>query len=726
MSYQIRRWLGFVAVVGVMASLPAGVSFGAVAATVTLTSSANLAVFGQPVTLTAAVSSAASGLVTFYDGVTVLGIRTVTGGQAALTTSLLSSGTHLLHAYYGGSASYTASVSASITLTVNALPANGFQLVANPGSSSGTVNGPASMAVGDFNGDGKADVAVANSKSGNVSVLLGSGDGAFRPAVDYPLGGSPNSVVAGDFNGDGYTDLAVGNGQTVSVLLGNGDGTFQAPAQYAASAGLQSLAVGDFNGDGIADLVVASAITAGFEVGQPVPLGGVIILLGNGDGTFQPQVSISGAGGNAVVVGDFNGDGKADLAVVSAGLYCNMVGICDGFAPGGLSILLGNGDGTFRAQVTYPNVNGDSVVTGDFNGDGKTDLAIGVAGTSAELIFFGDVDVLLGNGDGTFQPGVIYPTIEGTGDSSIVTGDFNGDGKPDLAVVAVGVTMLFGKGDGTFPTTAEYSANQTVIAVGSFNGDGRTDLAGTTGNGVNALLGAMTSVPSINAGGIVNAASLKSGPVAPGSIATAFGTFSISSASAPGTPLPTSLAGLSIQFGSVFTAPLFSVSANQVNFQVPWGVYIGLPISAMLNSQLGPDQAIGIAEVAPGIFSTNGQGTGQGAILDAAYVLVDAANPATAGASIVQIYCTGLGPVTHQPADGAAALSNPLSTALYPPTVSIGGATATVLFSGLTPGAVGLDQVNALVPAGSSKGAAVPVVISIYGAASNIVTMAVQ
>jgi uncharacterized protein (TIGR03437 family) len=411
--------------------------------------------------------------------------------------------------------------------------------------------------------------------------------------------------------------------------------------------------------------------------------------------------------------------------VVSAGLYCNINGGCSGFAPGGLSILLGNGDGTFRAPVTYPNVNGDSVAIGDFNGDGKTDLAIGVAATSAELIFSGYVDVLLGKGDGTFQPGVTYPSL-GDGDSSIVTGDFNGDGKPDLAVVAADVSVLFGKGDGTFPTTADYPASPSVIAVGSFTGDGRMDLAAATGNGVNVLLGAMTSVPSINAGGIVNAASFRPGPVAAGSIVTAFGTFPASSESAAGSPLPTSLAGLSIQFGDVFIAPLFSVSANQVNFQVPWGVYIGLPISAMLNGQLGAGQAISFAEFAPGIFSTNSQGTGQGAILDAAYGLVDAANPATAGASIVQIFCTGLGAVTNQPADGAAALSDPLSMTLAPPVVMIGGASASVQFSGLTPGAVGLYQVNALVPVGSSKGAAVPVVISIAGAASNIVTMAVQ
>ena len=682
-----------------------------------LTSSANPATFGQSVTLTATISPAASGSgsVTFYDGVTVLGTRALLNGRATLTTSLLASGTRLLRAYYGGNTSYTPSTSASMMQTVSALPANGFQQIANPGPGSGTVAAPLSMAVGDFNEDGTGDIAVADSNTGNVSVLLGNGDGTFQSAVNLPLGGSPNSVAVGDFNGDGHTDLTVSNGDSVSVLLGNGDGTFQAAVPYTAGVGPQGLAVGDFNGDGKADIAVVNT-------------SGVSILLGNGDGTFQAAVNVSGAGGNAIAAGDFNGDGTADLGVMSPGCYLNMLALCSGFTPGDVSVLLGNGDGTFRAPVIYPNASGDSVVIGDFNGDGKADLAIGVAGVSAKLIFYGDVEVLLGKGDGTFQPAVNYP-LPGSGAHSIVAGDFNGDGKTDLAVVSAGVTVLLGKGDGTFPTMVEYPSSSSVIAVGSFNGDGRTDLAAATGNGVNVLLGTTTSVPSINAGGVVNAASLKAGPLAPGSIAAAFGSFPVNSSSAvSGAPLPNSLAGLSIQFGDRLPAPLFAVSGSQVNFQVPWDVFAvsAFTISATLNGQPSFDQTINIASFAPGIFSANSQGTGQGAILDSAYRLAGPTNPATAGSSIVQIYCTGLGPVINQPLDGSAAVSNPLSTTQYPPLVTIGGAPATVLFSGLTPGGVGLYQVNARVPEGSSKGAAVPVVISIEGVVSNTVTMAVQ
>ena len=239
-----------------------------------------------------------------------------------------------------------------------------------------------------------------------------------------------------------------------------------------------------------------------------------------------------------------------------------------------------------------------------------------------------------------------------------------------------------------------------------------------------------TTVPSINTGAVVNAASFAAGsPVAPGSIATVFGNFLVSSlTTSSGTPLPNNLAGLSMQFGSGVKVPLFAVSSGQVNFQVPWelAVQSQSPLSATINGQTSGAQTVNLAVFAPGIFSMNAQGTGQGAILDASYRLVDSSNPATAGSTVIQIFCTGLGSVTNQPASGSAALSNPPSSTTTTPTVMIGGAQASVQFSGLAPGSVGEYQVNALVPAGSAKGSAVPVVISIGGATSNTVTIAVQ
>jgi uncharacterized protein (TIGR03437 family) len=236
--------------------------------------------------------------------------------------------------------------------------------------------------------------------------------------------------------------------------------------------------------------------------------------------------------------------------------------------------------------------------------------------------------------------------------------------------------------------------------------------------------------PSINAGGVVNAASFAAGlPTAPGSIASAFGSFLVTSLTiASGVPLPDSLGGLSLQFGSGIKVPLFAVSGGQVNFQVPWelAVQSQSPLHATINGQTSAAQTVNLAVFAPGIFSTNAQGTGQGAILDSSYRLVDFSNPATAGSTVIQIYCTGLGAVTNQPASGSAALGDPLSYTMTYPTVMVGGAQASVLFSGLAPGSVGEYQVNALVPAGSAKGSAVQVVIAIGGATSNAVTIAVQ
>ncbi|MGA2588656.1 MAG: hypothetical protein ABSH32_01960 [Bryobacteraceae bacterium] len=233
--------------------------------------------------------------------------------------------------------------------------------------------------------------------------------------------------------------------------------------------------------------------------------------------------------------------------------------------------------------------------------------------------------------------------------------------------------------------------------------------------------------PSINAGGVVNAASDAPGPVAPGSIASVYGTFPLSASfKATGVPLPTNLSGLSLQFGGATAAPLFYASDLQVNLQAPWELagQAQTSLTATLGGQTSSAQTVALAPFAPGIFSTNAQGTGQGAILDSSNRLVDSSNPATPGSTYIQIYCTGLGPVSNQPPTGAPAPSGPLAETPTTPTVTIGNVAATVSFSGLAPGYVGLYQVNALVPAGTPAGDA-PVAISIGGASSNTVTIAV-
>lgn len=318
------------------------------------------------------------------------------------------------------------------------------------------------VAATDLNGDGKLDLAVGNLDSATVSVFLGNGDGTFKPRVDFATGLYPNSVAVGDFNGDGKPDLALANGSgTVSILLGNGDGSFQPHVDYPAGPAAFSLAVGDFNGDGNLDLAVAN--------NNSNQNGTVSILLGNGDGTFQPHVDYPvGTGPYSIAVGDFDRDGKLDLVVANYPLDSTV------------SVLLGNGDGTFKPQVTYATGRQpDSVVVGDLNGDGRLDLAV-------SNFADGTVSVLLGNGDGTFQPHVDYPA--GSVPSSVIIGDFNGDGKLDLAMsnyapgginVPPGyVNVLLGNGDGTFHAPAAFVAgpNPATVAVGDFNNDGTPDL----------------------------------------------------------------------------------------------------------------------------------------------------------------------------------------------------------------------------------------------------------
>jgi hypothetical protein len=348
---------------------------------------------------------------------------------------------------------------------------------------------PSSVAVADFNGDGKPDLAVANygfyGQGSSVSVLLGKGDGTFQPPVYYPAGGESASVAVGDFKGDGKQDLAVANSypsNTVSVLLGKGDGTFQTAPSFPAGSSPRSVAVGDFNGDGIQDLAVANNTYSGT----------VSVLLGQGDGTFLPAQSFpAGSSPRSVAVGDFNGDGKLDLAVANQGTSFPY------YDDSSVSILLGQGDGTFLPALSFSAGAGRrSVAVGDFNGDGKLDLVAAGYGLKYAPISYipydEDVRVLLGNGDGTFQPAQSYPA--GSVPWSVAVGDFNGDGKPDLAVanqISSTVSILLGQGDGTFQPAVNYAAGTLPrsVAVGDFNGDGKQDLAVVFGGGVRVLLG---------------------------------------------------------------------------------------------------------------------------------------------------------------------------------------------------------------------------------------------
>ncbi|MDZ8109037.1 MAG: FG-GAP-like repeat-containing protein [Nostoc sp. DedQUE12a] len=266
-----------------------------------------------------------------------------------------------------------------------------------------------SVTVGDFNKDGNLDLAVANSGSNNVSVLLGNGSGGFGAASNFGVANSPLSVIVGDFNKDGNSDLAVANSSSnnVSVLLGNGNGSFGAASNFAVEKTPYSVTVGDFNKDGNSDLAVAS-----------IDSGDVSVLLGNGSGGFEAASNFDVGGASlSITVGDFNKDGNSDLAVA-------LVDFTK------VSVVLGNGSGSFGTASSF-DVGGSpiSVTVGDFDKDGNSDLAVA-------LNDLNKVSVLLGNGSGGF--GTTSNFDVGSTPSSVTVGDFNKDGNSDLAVANSG------------------------------------------------------------------------------------------------------------------------------------------------------------------------------------------------------------------------------------------------------------------------------------------------
>ncbi|HEV2351619.1 MAG TPA: choice-of-anchor D domain-containing protein [Terriglobia bacterium] len=353
---------------------------------------------------------------------------------------------------------------------------------------------PRGMAMGDFNGDDHMDLAMPNYYDGTLSVLLGKGDGTFQTQAVYASGFLPLVAVTGDFNHDGKLDLAVTNSgcppsgdcldRGLSIFLGNGDGTFQSPLPFSTGQVPipSSVATGDFNRDGKLDLAVGIFGASGGEVD---------IYLGNGDGTFQAGATYHvgtqySQPPSSIVVADFNGDGKLDLATA------------DWFNSSSVSIFLGNGDGTFQSQVQYATGGSPySMALADFNGDGKLDLAVANNDARAD-----SVSILLGNGDGTFQAHVDYAT--GVSPVSVTIGDFNGDGKLDLATADAGsntVSILLGNGDGTFQTNQDFVVGVAPVSIvaSDFNGDGTLDLA--VANGGSNTVSVMLQIPAVTLSG---------------------------------------------------------------------------------------------------------------------------------------------------------------------------------------------------------------------------------
>jgi hypothetical protein len=369
--------------------------------------------------------------------------------------------------------------------TVSVLLGNGDGTFQSP-TTYDVGGGPAGLAIGYFDHDANLDLAVTDYENQTVAVFLGRSDGTFGTAADYALGSQSTSLTAADLNGDGRTDLVAvcTNDNSIAFLLGAGDGTFAAPVFTVVGSDPATAVVGDFDRNGKIDLAVTNDRADSISV-----------LIGNGNATFQPTTP-SGLQPNpaSVAVGDFNHDGILDQVVANAAFsFATLQG---DYVDTSVTVLLGNGDGTFRVLATYPvQEQALAVEVGDFNHDGSLDI-VAVGGQ----IVFGEVttvSVLLGRGDGTFIPATSYAVTETFPYlNAVAVGDINNDGNLDLVGSDYGadaVSTLLGNGDGTFRQGGFFATDlhPESVALADFNHDGKLDVASANQNNatVSVLLG---------------------------------------------------------------------------------------------------------------------------------------------------------------------------------------------------------------------------------------------
>ena len=581
----------------------------------------------------------------------------------------------------------------------------------------------------DFNGDSIPDLASVtfaqtSDTGGNVqlTMLRGRGNGLFSSGTTQTFVHAGafllRAATTADFNHDGQPDLAVllgdyPTGGEIQIYLGKGDGTFGSPSVIPVSTDNPlSVAAVDINGDGVPDLTVAGE-------------GPVAVFPGKGDGTFgAPSLTpvVENAG---IVFGDFNGDGKVDIAAA-------------GEASTGVSILLGKGDGTFSPALSAPlpapaaGFPGQ-IAVGDFNGDGRLDLAVALS--SNRIGGAQQVAILLGKGDGSFAA----PILSTTGMEGLVVADLNGDKIPDLVGFvspALGppnpsgaLSVRLGNGDGTFQPDQVVMGVAEFFVVADLNHDGLPDIAALYGGGVLSLLNDSSPAAPLT---VVSAATFAAGPLAPGAIAAGFGAgFLTSGQMASGTaPLPMTLAGISVNVqdaaGVTRQASLYFVSSNQVNFVVPGatapgtatvtvnGVVSGKPLTVQVQ----------IAAVAPALFTV-------GSGIAAAYGVL-----ATPGGMqmVLPVYASQSGIIVPVPIDLSqvglvylmlfgtgfdAANANSV-------TATVQGVKAPVTYVGPQGSYAGLDQINVLLPQTLAGTGVANVNVSVGGVTANTVMVTIK
>jgi len=624
---------------------------------------------------------------------------------------------------------------------------------------------PLAIAAADFNGDGFQDIAIGNSYSATISIFLGMGNGKFSAAAPLTLPSNcsaayltarsftgaaspdllaicalgdvlvlpntgsgtfgaviststPNPAWVGnlllgsihpaiaDFNGDGHLDIALPTfgllnlAGSWSLLLGKGDGSFQTPAPLPF-VGLipTSLAAGDFNGDGKPDLV------AGYFSGSSF----LEFAVGNGDGTFRATSSIilPVSAGSLILVADVNGDGNLDLVFAGSSLLTNFQELSNyGFlGASAVAVFLGNGKGGFTMSFnalegTYMS----GAALANVLGTGSLDLIE----TTIQGNFFsgaiptGAIEVRPGNGDGTFGDPIILPFLDSTVPTDIAVADFNGDGRPDIAVASLpakGISL------GGFELSSDLGSFVTSILGELPSGDGDVLLNTTPSQ-------AFTDT---------NAASFATGPMASGSIVTAFGSnLAGSTAVATALPLPTKLGGDTITVtdstGAMLSAPLFYVSPTQINYAIPAAAASGLATITVQSGTSAVTIKQQIASVAPGIFADNLFAAGFSlAIVNGVQQLT----PLVQNGALVPVNVAG--GQTYLVLYGTGIRNH-----AKPVVATAGTAQITAAYAGAQGVYLGEDQINIQLPASLQGAGTIEVSLLVDGQTSNAVQVLIQ